>query len=486
MPTSIELQPISKMDRLKNMFQSAPDYEPIQEQPHEDEHGSLSDETEHDEDTPAFSWIEYSIFLLLGVAMLWAWYGSYYLIVAILSRNRNMFLAAAPYFQKRFRTSEWILNHFQAAEISMSTVANLGSMLLLTKLQKGANYPKRISTSLVISTIVFAILSVSTLVKTAAGGYFCFLLTAIFITSIATGLIQNGLFSFTTGFGRNEYTQAIMTGQAVAGVLPPLAQIIAVAAVPPNKGDAGAEDESPTSALIYFLTATTVSVIALLAFLYLIRRKSNSDALKSAAKATTYGSSEGDALRGGPRLSTSDGSGRVAEKPSIPLLTLFRKLTFLSLAVFLCFGITMVFPVFTASIQSVSGIDSAIFIPLAFLLWNVGDLLGRLITLSPKISLTHYPFALFCIAMARLLFIPLYFLCNIKGRGAAVSSDLFYLVIVQFLFGLTNGYLGSSCMMGAGDWVLPEEKEAAGGFMGLMLVAGLSVGSLLSFLLGDV
>jgi equilibrative nucleoside transporter 1/2/3 len=80
----------------------------------------------------------------------------------------------------------------------------------------------------------------------------------------------------------------------------------------------------------------------------------------------------------------------------------------------------------------------------------------------------------------------MYFLCNIKGKGASVSSDFFYLVIVQFLFGLSNGYLGSSCMMGSGDWVAPDEREAAGGFMGLMLVAGLTVGSLLSFLLGDI
>lgn len=277
-----------------------------------------------------------------------------------------------------------------------------------------------------------------------------------------------------------------MTGQAVAGVLPPLAQMISVAAVPPKKGKAGIEDESPTSALIYFLTATVISVISLLAFFYLLRIKSNKDAQVSATKATTDEASEGDALTGAPRLPTSGDGQPQAEKLSIPLWTLFRKLTFLSLAVFICFGITMVFPVFTASIQSVSGIDSAIFIPLAFLLWNVGDLFGRLITLSPKVSLTHYPFALFCIAMARLLFIPMYFLCNIKGRGAAISSDFFYLVIVQFLFGLTNGYLGSSCMMGAADWVAPEEREASGGFMGLMLVGGLTVGSLLSFLLGDV
>lgn len=73
-------------------------------------------------------------------------------------------------------------------------------------------------------------------------------------------------------------------------------------------------------------------------------------------------------------------------------------------------------------------------------------------------------------------------LCNIRGGGAVVRSDLFYLVGVQFLFGLSNGWIGSVCMMGAGEGVEEGEKEAAGGFMGMCLVAGLGVGSLLSFL----
>lgn len=404
-----------------------------------------------------------------------------------------MFLAAAPYFQKRFSSSQWILNHFQAAEVSVSTVTNLGSMIILTKLQKGASYPKRISSSLSINSVIFAILAISTLVRTTAGVYFGFLLVAIFAASFSTGLIQNGLFSFASGFGRSEYTQAIMTGQAVAGVLPPLAQIISVLVVPAKKekedgNGADTTDASPKSAFVYFLTATIISVLALVAFFYLLRKEANSRALKSAAKSTLNGASEGDALTGNPRrLSTSHEHGEESnDRPSVPLGTLFRRMPFLALAVFICFAVTMVFPVFTASIFSVNNIDSAIFIPTAFLLWNIGDLVGRLVTLWPKISLTHYPFALFCLAMARLLFIPLYFLCNIKNKGAAVSSDFFYLVIVQFLFGLTNGYLGSSCMMGSGEWVLPEEREAAGGFMGLMLVGGLTVGSLLSFLLGDI
>lgn len=465
-PTTYELSDLSGMERIKRLFEPAPAYAPVDTTPEQEEEDDSSSQTLGDGDGPPFSWLEYSIFLLLGVAMLWAW---------------NMFLAAAPYFQSRFKDSTWILNHFQAAEISVSTITNLVSMIVLSKLQKNASYPKRISASLVINAICFTILAISTLVKTSAGVYFAFLLVAIFAASLSTGLIQNGLFAFASGFGRGEYTQAIMTGQAVAGVLPPLTQIISVLATskPGQSGDAAAA--SNTSAFVYFITATVISVLALLAFFYLLRRNAQAEALRSAKDTHVHGTTEGD------MAASYHSSASTSERTPVGLWALFRKLPFLSLGVFTCFAVTMIgFPVFTASIFSVSGIDSAIFIPLAFLVWNAGDFLGRLVTISPKLSLTHYPIALFCISGARLVFIPLYFLCNIKDRGAVVASDFFYLFIVQFLYGLTNGYVGSECMMGAGEWVGAEEREAAGGFMGLMLVGGLTAGSLLSFALGDV
>jgi len=67
------------------------------------------------------------------------------------------------------------------------------------------------------------------------------------------------------------------------------------------------------------------------------------------------------------------------------------------------------------------------------------------------------------------------------GKGAVIKSDAFYLFVVQFGFGATNGWLSSSCMMGAGEYVEEGEREAAGGFMAVNLVAGLTAGSLLSF-----
>jgi solute carrier family 29 (equilibrative nucleoside transporter), member 1/2/3 len=41
-------------------------------------------------------------------------------------------------------------------------------------------------------------------------------------------------------------------------------------------------------------------------------------------------------------------------------------------------------------------------------------------------------------------------------------------------------------MMAIPEWVKEEEWEAAGGYMGLCLVAGLTAGSLLSFAVGGV
>jgi len=382
-----------------------------------------------------------------------------------------MFLAAFPYFQYRFSSSPWLLAHFPSAIISVSTVTNLVSVSVLTNLQAGASYPSRITASLILNMVSFTLLALSTVLfrHVSAGAYFGFLMANVFAASLATGLCQNGVFAYVSGFGVGSYTQAIMTGQGIAGVLPCIVQIVSVLSVP--EANEGADQESPKSAFAYFLTATAVSALALAAFLLVLVRKHGERA--GEAKATM------DAIDGAEVEEHS-------ERKVVGMWTLFCKLRWMAVAVFLCFTVTMLFPVFTQEIYSVLQADiaprlrPACFLPLAFLFWNAGDLVGRLST--AKFAAVRYPRALFILSVARFGFIPLYFLCNIHGRGAAVSSDFFYLIVVQFLFGITNGYLGSSCMMGASGWVDASEREAAGGFMGLMLVGGLTAGSLLSFL----
>ncbi|KAF1925664.1 nucleoside transporter family [Didymella exigua CBS 183.55] len=438
------------MKRMRRIFERQTEreasYEPL-------EGGSERPDGEHIEGSETdFSWTTYSVFLLLGVAMLWAW---------------NMFLAANPYFQRRFAPNDNLLRNFQSAIMSVSTVGNLGSMVVLTKLQARANYPRRIAASLVLNILVFTLLALSTklFLGVAAGVYFAFLMMMVLSASLAAGLCQNGVFAYVAGFGREEYTQGIMMGQGIAGVLPCIAQIVSVLSVPRRKEhvDHGTPQQSSTSAFAYFLTATVISAAALVAFFYLQRQHSSRIHLDEVDSAPT-------------------------ERKSVPLTRLFEKLTWLASAVFLTFVVTMFFPVFTQKILSVRDPTSAprlfqpaTFIPLGFLFWNAGDLLGRMGPALPALRLTAYPKVLFLLSVARAAFIPLYLLCNVSGKGAAVSSDFFYLVIVQLLFGLTNGYLGSSCMMGFVEWVDPDEAEPAGGFMSLCLVGGLTVGSFMSF-----
>ncbi|KAL2861341.1 nucleoside transporter-domain-containing protein [Aspergillus pseudodeflectus] len=439
------------MDRIRK-WHSPPGvaYEPIEEPAdYEDE---LDSPISQSQSSSPFSRPVYWVFFILGVSMLWAW---------------NMFLAAAPFFRQRFQSNTWVTTHYQSSILTVSTVTNLTSAFVLAKVQQSASYPRRIIVSLLINIAVFTLLAFSTLVLKHASVivYFGFLMSMVFGASMATGINQNGVFAYVSGFGREEYTQAIMSGQGVAGVLPCLAQMLSGLAVP-EEGEEQAPDASWKSAFACFITATGVSSLTLVAFVWLTKRQS---------------------------LHIVDDSSEASNANQLPtktvsLWTLFLKLRLPAISIFLCFVVTMVFPVYTSRIESVRGTSDAsrlfqpaAFIPLAFFFWNAGDLLARMLVLNPRYSLAHRPWALLILSIARAGFIPLYQLCNIGGLGAIVNSDFFYLFIVQLLFGATNGYLSSCCMMGASYWVSAEEREPAGGFMSLMLVGGLAAGSLLSF-----
>lgn len=384
---------------------------------------------------------------------------------------RNMFLAAAPYFHYRLQSDPWAASHYQPSITSVSTIANLGMVITLAKIQENASYPRRIVLSFTIHIFVFTLLALSTVIGkgVSAGAYFNFLMIMAFGASMGTGINQNGVFAYVLMFGRKEYTQAIMAGQGVAGVLPSVVQMLLVLAVPGKKNGLDSSQDPSKSAFVYFITATAISSCALICFLYLLKRESGRESL----------------------LPNEDDESILSEhvdRKIVSLQDLFKKLRWTALSVFMCFAITMVYPVFTATIESVhSGagrsrlFEPSAFVPLGLLAWNTGDLIGRVLVLIPQISLMHRPRALFIFAIARSGFIILYLLCNIHGRGAVVQSDVFYIFIVQLLFGVSNGYLGSSCMIGASQWVSPEEKEPAGGFMVVMLVGGLTAGSLMSF-----
>ncbi|KAK9365482.1 nucleoside transporter-domain-containing protein [Lipomyces kononenkoae] len=404
--------------------------------------------------------VDYLSFVLVGIAMLWPW---------------NCFLSAAAYFQERFKSSEFLRENFQSCIMTTSTITATVAMIVLSYQQKHAKYTYRVWIALVMNIINFFILALTSI----AGGswaitpYFLYLLVSVFFSALATSLSQNGAFAIANLFAP-IYTQGIMVGQAIAGVLPSIAQILSVVTVENTRRNAedDGREASSTSSFVYFLTASGITAVSLLFFLKFYS--------KHRAVINLAGLVVGD--------------GNEIQQPTrrhVALFVLFRKLHHLAFAVFYTFGVTMMFPVFASNIVSVNyaeGVSAPnswlrpnVYIPFAFLIWNMGDLIGRVVCGYPQYVIQS-PRALAVASLARTVFVPLFFLCNISGSGAVISSDGFYMFL-QLWFGITNGYISSCGMMGAESFVEEDEKEAAGGFMGLALNLGLAAGSLCSFIL---
>ncbi|KAK2740644.1 hypothetical protein FQN57_006013 [Myotisia sp. PD_48] len=473
-------------DRLRLLFGrrwSEQAYKPVGEDDsglnEQDAEASLSDSSSAQ--SLKFSWVNYFIFLWMGVSMLWAW---------------NCFLAAAPYFQLRFADNEWLRTNSQSAITSVFSVTALGAHFILVKLQKNASYTRRVMVSLVLIGCVFTLLAASTITaqEIPAGLLFAFVLLMVFGSSLASSMNQNGLFAYVSKFALPEYTQAIMAGQGVAGVLSCAVQLVSAVSVPQGS-DKDVNDEvkmnksshSARSAFAFFSAATAVAGFAAVAFYYLTQRQ-----IEEQQYAAPIFTNESARYLNRADTDVEDES-RTPIRTVVPLKTLLRKLRWSAFAIFICFMVTMVFPIFASQIQSVNTEDPPpryaqpdIFITLGLLFWNIGDLLGRLVVILPPVKqLIRLPFILFLLSLARILFIPLFFMCNVRGRGGRIHSDFVYLILVQGLFGATNGCVSASTMMGITFLVESDEREAAGAFMGLILVAGLAAGSLMSFFIGS-
>jgi equilibrative nucleoside transporter 1/2/3 len=96
------------------------------------------------------------------------------------------------------------------------------------------------------------------------------------------------------------------------------------------------------------------------------------------------------------------------------------------------------------------------------------------------------------LSIARTLFIPVFLACNITtasttitDRSPLINSDVAYFTILM-LFGMTNGWISSLCMITASSPALnpgieESDKDVAGTMAGFCLVAGLAGGSVASF-----
>lgn len=278
---------------------------------------------------------------------------------------------------------------------------------------------------------------------------------------------------------------------------------VAVAVTSILSAFAGSATEAPDeaairrSAFLYFMAALGITLMALIGRIIVVRqafykRQMEFESVDSSAIATSGLDDEEESIDDAQRFFADQDS-------KLSIVSVVKKSSALVFAVGYVFVITLaLFPSITALIKSVSRyppsaksaanrfFDDDVFIAFHFVIFNVGDWIGRTMPIVEWLR-TFKPNLLLLLSLSRTIFIPLFLWCNIvvsdRQLVTFIDSDLLYFVILS-AFAVSNGWLGSLTMMAAPQQesiTSSAEKSLVGSVMSFSLVLGLAIGGAMSF-----
>ncbi|KAF1555271.1 Equilibrative nucleoside transporter 1, partial [Eudyptes schlegeli] len=443
------------------------------------------------------------IFFILGLGTLLPW---------------NFFMTAREYFISRLadpeisrfwnETSEAALSpsYLQSMFDNFMTLCAMVPLLIFTCLNSFIHQriPQqiRILGSLVAIGLVFLVTAIMVKVAMEPLPFFVFTMISIVFINSFGAILQSSLFGL-AGLLPASYTAPIMSGQGLAGTFAALAMIFSIAI--------GAKQ--PESFIGYFTTACVAIVLAIFSYILLPRMDFfRYYSMKDKTEYRVYNAeleTKRDLIKKRSQLSgvcyallvflpadepngMEQNNSKIIpihnpdEKPSV--VAIFKKLWVMAVSVCFVFTVTIgVFPSITAKVSTVLGEGNRwglYFIPVScFLLFNVFDWTGRSLT-----ALFTWPGKDSCLlpvmVALRVIFIPLFMLCNVQPRDylpVVFSHDAWYIIFMIF-FSISNGYLASLCMCFGPKKVLAHEAETAGAVMAFFLSLGLALGAAVSFL----
>ncbi len=422
-------------------------------------------------------------FLFVGIGLLWPW---------------NNILSATLYFQNNLSQSTTIYAKiFTSSMMTISTVTSLFFNIYLSNRQH--SYNQRVTRGLIWQISTFIALTLLSFITTTVKDIpmwltFALIMCLVGVSAISTALTQNGIMAIANVFG-SQFSQSVMLGQAVAGVLPSIV-LFFVALINKGGNSEDNEDETMNSGGILFYFMTTAFVC--LASIGLYRVTNINDMLMSMTSDLEYALTEDHALISPPTQSSNtveeeeeiEEAGNLLlplKESTVPLPLLYEKLKYLVLSIFSTFVVTLIFPVFAATVRvSKLPLANTQYIPLVFTVWNIGDLYGRVLADLPVFRHQKFtPKMTFIYSLSRIICIPFFFYFTVKSITQHAHSlwlDCFY-IILQFIFGVTNGHVISISFMKVPEQLdTDEEKEAAGGLTSVFVSVGLAVGSLVSYI----
>lgn len=415
----------------------------------------------------------YIIFYLLGIGTLLPW---------------NFFTNAKSYFMYKLRNTTmnettWTdrpseYNSMQANFESYLAIAAMVPNVLFMFLNTAATKLIAVHVRIIIATITMILMFVVTIVlakvdtDTWQSQFLAITMGTVVITNAGSAVMQGGLFGLASMFPK-EYTQAVMGGMGMGGVIASSTNILCI-----SLGTGALE-----TGFGYFMTAEIVIIFALIGYF----------CLPCLEYATHH-----IALRTPPSGSCNTADTDVApvtrsKSKSAELVPVFKQIWMPAICVFVVFAVTLsCYPAVNSAITSINkdakdagSWAKTYFVPVScFLLFNVGDLLGR--TVAGFCQWPRQKSALLpVLSLLRVVFIPVFLLCNVRPRHHLpylIHND--YVPLVSMVvFAFSNGYLGTLCMMYGPSMVALDRMETAGGMMSFFLALGLGSGSLTSLLL---
>ena len=426
----------------------------------------------------------YACFLAIGMGTLFPW---------------NVFITERPYFERRLRdASQGVAKNFEAAFANAYAGSNLIGVLACVRFGLVERLTSnRLRLAAPLAGIALCVWTCA--LATRASGWsgdaiFAQTMIVIIVVGATTALAQGGGFAVASDLPP-VYAQAIMSGQAASGVAVSLVALITTA----GAGGATTGGASATQAEVYFYVATFVLLACAAATLYMekipLYREYESVAAENAQR--EYANAETSALLGGTdtdgeeaddvesreTMNGDDASTRLAKSSRWFGHGEIRSYRLVVLVTFI--ATLSVFPSVTSAIESSHGALGELWSPTLFLLFNIGDLLGRhLATAYPKSPPSGA--ALLKTATLRFLFVPLLATCRVTIPGwrppSLFTSDIFPIVFI-FTLALSNGWIASLGMM-YGPSVSPAPlRQREGVVLTLALVAGIFLGTLLSLVI---
>ena len=418
----------------------------------------------------------YCIFFLMGLSTLLPW---------------NFFISLTGFWDYRFRNvsaESYVMrledeapktelqNQFTSYLAIASNIPN--ALFVILNALYGQRFALRRRITLSLSGVIVLFIGVTALAQTNSDQwqttFLIVILTLVVLVNVHTAVYQGAVFGVAGKFPP-QFMGAAMAGQAVGGIFPAVVDIV-ITSLNVQEKDIG---------FWCFLIATGVLMVSLLLFLYSSRTaffKYYAIEGVHEVSADVADVNDPPPSQRGPALSR--------------VLHSLRHAWHYCLSVFLVFSVSLsVYPALTVlAVSQFHGRgthskwgDQYFNLVSNFLLFNVGDFVGRTLANTFKIpgrSLTGR-WVVVILAFLRVIFVPLFIMCNTApdSRTAAVwfNKDAEFIVIMA-LFALSNGYLGNICMLhGPKTEANSDLQEETAMILVACLVTGIGCGSFLSY-----